>query len=222
MSTDGSTAASGGNDSSDSESLPSSASQTVYPSVGRVVRSGAAYYRITASGAGTKNVEVKGLVKKKTTSLKIPASVKIDGYTYRVTAIGRKAFQNNRYLKKIIIGKNVTSVGANACKGCKKLVSVTLPSGLRKIGDNAFNGCTGLKKAVAGKSLQTIGKNAFQNCKNLRTLTLKGQKVRSVGKNAIKGIYKKAVIRVPKKSLKTYQKLFTKKTGYVKSIKIKK
>ena len=43
-----------------------------------------------------------------------------------------------------------------------------------------------------------------------------------VGKNAIKGINSKATIKVPKKQLKVYKKLFGKKTGFKKSIKIKK
>lgn len=204
-----------GNGSSESES------KKRYPSVGTVVKSGALRYRVTKSSAKTKTVEVKGLVKKKTTKLKIPATVKINGYTYRVTAIGKNAFLNNKYLKKITIGKYVTSVKTNAFKGCKKLTSVSLPQAIQTIGDGSFSGCTGLKKVTVGKSLKTIGKNAFLNCKNLRTLTLRGSKLRSVGKNAVKGIYKKAVIRVPKKSIKTYKKLFLKKTGYVKSMKIK-
>lgn len=39
--------------------------------------------------------------------------------------------------------------------------------------------------------------------------------------NAIKGISKKAVIKVPKKYLKKYQKEFGKKSGYTKTMKIK-
>ena len=57
----------------------------------------------------------------------------------------------------------------------------------------------------------------------IRTLTnMKSTTLKSVGKNAIKGINKKATIKVPKKQLKAYKKLFTKKTGYKKTMKIKK
>ena len=63
---------------------------------------------------------------------------------------------------------------------------------------------------------------ALKNCKKLKTITINSTKLTEVGKDAIKGIYKKAVIRVPKKQLKAYKKLFTKYTGYKKTMKIKK
>ena len=65
-------------------------------------------------------------------------------------------------------------------------------------------------------------KNAFNNCKNLKNIVIKSTTLKSVGKNAIKGISKKAVIKAPKKQLKAYKKLFAKKTGYKKTMKIKK
>ena len=66
-----------------------------------------------------------------------------------------------------------------------------------------------------------IGKNAFSGCKNLNKITIKSAKLKSVGKNAIKGINSKATIKVPKKQLTTYKKLFKSKTGFKKSMKIK-
>lgn len=165
-----------GGETSDNSALPSLVPEVAYPSVGKVIRFRGAYYQITASTASLKTVELKGLVKKKTSSLRMPETIKISGYKYKVTGIGKQAFQNNNYLKRITLSKYVTVIETNAFKGCKKL----------------------------------------------RTLTLKGTGLQSVGKNAVRGIYNKAVIRVPKKSVKTYKKLFSKKTGYVKSMKIHK
>ncbi|MDE6566342.1 MAG: leucine-rich repeat domain-containing protein, partial [Lachnospiraceae bacterium] len=68
----------------------------------------------------------------------------------------------------------------------------------------------------------TIEKEAFKNCKSLKKIVIKSTKLKKVGKNAIKGIYKKAVITCKKKNLKAYKKLFSKKTGYKKTMKIKK
>lgn len=56
----------------------------------------------------------------------------------------------------------------------------------------------------------------------LSKITIKSSVLKSVGKNAIKGINKKATIKVPKKKLSKYKKLFNKKTGYKKTMKIKK
>lgn len=93
----------------------------------------------------------------------------------------------------------VTEIADDAFKGNTKITSVTIPEGVTKIGKNAFNGC-----------------------KNLKTIIIKSTKLKTVGKNAIKGINKEATIKVPKEQLKEYKKLFKSKTGYKKSMKIKK
>lgn len=79
-----------------------------------------------------------------------------------------------------------------------------------------------LKKLTIGKNIQTIEDNAFNGCKNLKSITIKSTVLKKVGKNAIKGIHKKAVIKVPKKQYKKYKKLFGKKSGFKKPMKLKK
>ena len=59
----------------------------------------------------------------------------------------------------------------------------------------------------------SIGSKSFYNCKKLKTVTIKSRKLKSVGKNAFKGIYKKAKVTVPKSKYKAYRKLF-KKAGF--------
>ena len=79
-----------------------------------------------------------------------------------------------------------------------------------------------LKKLTIGKNVQTIEDNAFNGCKNLKSITIKSTVLKKVGKNAIKGIHKKAVIKAPKKQYKKYKKLFGKKSGFKKPMKLKK
>ena len=81
---------------------------------------------------------------------------------------------------------------------------------------------TKLKKLTIGKNVQTIEDNAFNGCKNLKSITIKSTVLKKVGKNAIKGIHKKAVIKVQKKQYKKYKKLFGKKSGFKKPMKLKK
>ena len=69
--------------------------------------------------------------------------------------------------------------------------------------------------------METIGKNAFKNCKKLKKITVKSKVLKKVGSGALKKIHKKAVVKVPKKKLKAYKKLFKKK-GQAKTVKIKK
>ena len=91
----------------------------------------------------------------------------------------------------------VTSVAAKLLKNNKKVKRVVICSNITKIGAEAFSGC-----------------------KNLKTITIKSSKLKSVGKNAIKNIYKRARITCPKKKKADYKKLFKKSTGYKKTMKI--
>ena len=70
--------------------------------------------------------------------------------------------------------------------------------------------------------MDELGKNAFYGCKKLSAITIQANSVVDIADNAIKGISKKAVIKVPKKLLKGYKKELGKKTGFKKTMKIKK
>lgn len=69
-------------------------------------------------------------------------------------------------------------------------------------------------------SVTGINAKAFLGCKNLKKITVKATGLKKVGKKAFSGIYYRAVVKVPKKQLKLYQKLFKNK-GLNKNAKIK-
>ena len=76
-------------------------------------------------------------------TLTIPASIRVNGITYKVTSISANAFKNNKKITKVIIGKNVKSIGNNAFYGCKKLKTIKITTKkLTKgnVGKNAFKG----------------------------------------------------------------------------------
>ena len=73
---------------------------------------------------------------------------------------------------------------------------------------------------MKGNGLKQIGAKAFFNCKVLKTITIKSKVLKKVGKNAFKGINKKAVIKVPSAKRKAYTKLLAKK-GQSSTVKIK-
>ena len=159
-------------------------------------------YKVTnADMKGSGTVSLTGTTKNKTTltKLTVPKTVKINGAVFKVTAIGSKAFNKFTKIKSVTVGDNVKTIGTSAFAGNKKLTKVTI-----------------------GKGVTKIGKSAFFGDKKLKTITVKSKKLKSVGKNAIKGIYKKAVIKVPKKQLKKYKKRFSSKTGFKKTMKVKK
>lgn len=111
----------------------------------------------------------------------------------------------------------------------KKSVTIkdktTIAGKTRKITEiekGAFRGMKKLKNVTIGRNIAAIGDNAFQGCGSLAQITIRSGKLEKIGKNAIKGVHKNVQIICPKGKAKSYQKLFGKKTGFVKkTMKIK-
>ena len=73
----------------------------------------------------------------------IPDTVESKGVRYKVTSIAQGAFENNKKLKSIVIGKNIVSIGKNAFKNCKNLKMIVIRSEklkASKVGANIFKG----------------------------------------------------------------------------------
>lgn len=150
-------------------------------------KAGNLWYKVTKSAAKNGTVTVMKPVKKTYTSVTIPSTVKIDGYTFKVTAIASKAFAKNAKLKKVTVGNNVAKIGASAFASNKKLTTVTL-----------------------GTGITTIDSKAFYQDSKLKTVKLNSKKLKSVNKQAFKGIAGKAKIDVPNNKVKSYKKLLKK------------
>ena len=106
--------------------------------------------------------------------------------------------------------------------GNTKLKAFTVPSTVTlnkqkykvtQISDNVFKNNKIITKITIGSNVVKIGKNAFYGCKKLKTMIIKSTKLTSktVSKNAFKGLTKATTIKVPKKKLNTYKKLFKSK-----------
>ena len=137
----------------------------------------------------------------------------------------------NRVSYKVTKVENANNAQVSITSLDKKKTSITIPdyimiNGVKckvtSIEKKALYKGKKLKKITIGKNVQIIADNAFNGCKNLKSITIKSTILKKVGKNAIKGIHKKATIKVPKKQYKQYKKLFSKKIGFKKSMKIKK
>lgn len=133
------------------------------------------------------------------TTLSIPASLKVDNITYKVNSIGNEkesALGNTTGWKEIKIpAKSVETINANAFRDCTTLETVTFlsTSSCTTIGDYAFYGCTKLKNIKANTtsnriqaSVTTIGDYAFYNCDSLVKLDLYTG-VKTLGENTFKG-----------------------------------
>ena len=58
-----------------------------------------------------------------------------------------------------------------------------------------------------GTNVSRINAGAFKGCKKLKTVHIKTNKLKFVGKDAFKGISKKAIFKVAKKNLVKYKRL---------------
>ena len=92
-----------------------------------------------------------------------------------VTAIGRGAFQNFKWLKSFTIPESVTSIGMFAFQDCTELTSITIPNSVTSIGEKAFGYCESLTTITIPANVTSIGYEAFRKCANLNTLHFKGK-----------------------------------------------
>lgn len=156
-------------------------------------------------------------------TITIPATVKVNGETYKVTTIKAAAFKSNKKLTKVNLGKNVTTIEKEAFMNCSKLKSVKMNSKLTTIEEAAFKNCKTLSSFTMPKTLKYIGKQAFYGCRKMKTLTIKTTKLKNstVGKQAFKKTYAKMKIKAPKSKCKSYKTILRKK-GLSKKATIKK
>lgn len=92
---------------------------------------------ITYKVTGKDTVSVVGFDTPKT-SLSIPATIILEEYTYKVTAIDAKAFKEDN-IKSLTIGANVVTIGKSAFEGCTSLKKITINSKvIKSIGKSAF------------------------------------------------------------------------------------
>ncbi len=80
---------------------------------------------------------------KKTKSVTIPKTIKVEGVTYKVTSIAKNAFKNRTDLTTLKVGANVKQIYGYAFYGCKKLKTITISTTAltsKKVGTKAFTG----------------------------------------------------------------------------------
>ena len=94
------------------------------------------------------------------------------GTEYRVTEIGKGAFQNCEYITSITIYDNVVTIGENAFAGCSGMARVTIPNTVTTIGGYSFGSCTSLTEVVIPNSVTYVGGLAFYGCSALTTVDL--------------------------------------------------
>ena len=160
---------------------------------------------VTITGKGNYTGTIKKQFK---ISIAKSSSYTINGMKYKVT---NAKIDGTGTVELVSIGgnsKKSTIVVPNTIKISNKTFRVS------SIGSKVFRKNTYVKKVVLGKYITNIGQESFYGCNQLKTIEIKSTNLKSVGKNAIAKMYKKAYIKVPSSKLKTYKNLFKKSTGW--------
>lgn len=95
-----------------------------YPKTGTKYTVAGCQYKVTKAGAEVSLIKTN----KKAKRMTIPAVIKVNGVTYKVTSIGTKAFNGNKKLTKVTIGINIKKISNNAFYKCRSLKMVTIKS----------------------------------------------------------------------------------------------
>lgn len=110
----------------------------------------------------------------------------------------------------------VAIAGTTYSRSDKKFASLTIADTviigdvrfkITSVSANAFSRYTMLTSVVIGKNVTSIGSNAFVSCKNLKKMTIKSAKLKSVGAKAFSGTYSKITFAVPRNKATAYKKL---------------
>lgn len=121
-----------------------------------------------------------------------------------------------KYTVKIVTNKSkTTSLKLSGVAANKKTTQINVPSKVTYKGKsykvteicaNTFSKNKHLTKITIGKSITKIGDKAFYKCKKLKKIIVKSENISFIGKNAFKGIHKKAAFKLPAKKKKQYKK----------------
>ena len=95
-----------------------------YPKAGTKYTVAGCQYKVTKAGVEVSLIKTN----KKAKRMTIPAVIKVNGVTYKVTSIGAKAFNGSKKLTKVTIGTNIKKISNNAFFKCKSLKTVTIKS----------------------------------------------------------------------------------------------
>ncbi len=156
----------------------------------------------------------------------IPAT--IGGFP--VDAIGREAFKDNDWVRRIDISNGIRIIEDSAFYHCYQLKSVNIPETMRRIGfgafaycydldsvvipdsvtdlyDRAFDGCSSLKSVSISNTVREIGYMTFARCERLTSVTIPSS-VLEIGQWAFEGCTRLTKVTIPNSVRKIDEQAF--------------
>ena len=138
----------------------------------------------------------KTTLKKNQTVKPVKNNKKSDAASYKVTDVKKKTVT---YSKTKTTSKKAVVPDTITVNGTKLKVTA--------VGASAFAGNKKIKTVTLGKNITKIGTKAFYKAKNLSQITVNGNTIKSIGKNAFSGVKKNCKITVRAKDKKQYKKI---------------
>ncbi|MFR1611074.1 MAG: leucine-rich repeat protein [Anaerobutyricum soehngenii] len=135
-----------------------------YPKAGTKYTVAGCQYKVTKAGAEVSLIKTN----KKAKRVTIPAVIKVNGVTYKVTSIGAKAFNGNKKLTKITVGTNIKKISNNAFFKCRSLKTVTIKSVLltkKTANKKAFKGISRKMVMKVPKKMKKVYVKIFKGLK---------------------------------------------------------
>lgn len=135
-----------------------------YPKAGTKYTVAGCQYKVTKAGAEVSLIKTN----KKAKRVTIPAVIKVNGVTYKVTLIGAKAFNGSKKLSKVTVGTNIKKISNNAFFKCKSLKTVTIKSVLltkKTASKRAFKGISRKMVMKVPKKMKKVYVKIFKGMK---------------------------------------------------------
>ena len=98
--------------------------------------------------------------------------------------IEKNYYNNNPYIKKIIILEGINHIGKFSFSNCINLEEIYIPDSVNYVGEHAFNGCCKLKNIRMSKNINKIERSTFYGCSELQSLKL-SNKITNINKYAL-------------------------------------
>ncbi|MBR5278891.1 MAG: leucine-rich repeat protein [Clostridia bacterium] len=150
--------------------------------------------------------------------------VKVQFYGINAETIGESAFDGCTKLGNISFPANVKTIGQYAFENCKNFTKIVIPSSVKSIGYRAFSGCSEVTEidyspaditsldnvfsgvgsdtdgvtVTIGANVEIIPKSMFSSNKNIASVTINGEKIKTIGSYAFDGCSNLATITLPK------------------------
>ncbi len=135
-----------------------------YPKAGTKYTVAGCQYKVTKAGVEVSLIKTN----KKAKRVTIPAVIKVNGVTYKVTSIGAKAFNGSKKLSKVTVGTNIKKISNNAFFKCRSLKTVTIKSVLltkKTANKKAFKGISRKMVMKVPKKMKKVYVKIFKGLK---------------------------------------------------------